>query len=312
LGLHASAYPLSLASRSQEDCPPMSTLAETAPAEPAPGEAAQRLAALRAELDTLDDALHDTLMRRAEVVGRIAALRAKAGTPLRPGREAAILRRLLARHRGALPRHGVVRVWRELIAAMTELQRPLVVAVCGTGDAVALAREQFGALVALRQHPTPVQALGEVAAGTVAAAVLPVPADGEPLASAWWTALLHRGTDECRVHVVARLPFWAPRPEGAPCEQALVVSVAAPDPSGQDRTLLALDLSQDSNRARLGQALAGAGLEAGTVILRRDPDATWALVEVEGFVTEDDPRLTALHPRPVVVGAYAVPVGEAS
>ena len=289
----------------------MSSLVETAPAEPVFGDAAQRLAVLRAELDTLDDALHDTLMRRAEVVGRIAALRAKDGTPLRPGREAAILRRLLARHSGGLPRHGVVRIWRELIAAMTELQRPLVVAVCGDGDAAALAREQYGALVALQRHRTPAQALGEVAAGTAAAAVLPLPTEGEPLADAWWTALLPPGKGGRRVHVVARLPFWEPRPEGAPRGQALVVSAAAPDPSGQDRTLLALDLPQDSNRGRLGQALANAGLEAGTVILRGDLGAARALADVEGFVTEDDPRLATLPLRPIVIGAYAVPIGGA-
>ncbi len=289
----------------------MPSLVETAPAEPVPGDAAQRLATLRAELDTLDDALHDTLMRRAEIVGRIAALRVKDGTPLRPGREAAILRRLLARHRGALPRHGVVRIWRELIAAMTELQRPLVLAVCGEGGTVALAREQYGALVALRRHSTPVQVLEEVAAGSAAAAVLPMPTEGEPLADAWWTELLQPRHDGRRIHVVARLPFWMSRPEGAPRGEALVVSAAQPDPSGQDRTLLALDLPQDSSRARLGQALAAAGLEAGTVILRNDPGVARALVDVAGFVTEDDPRLAALRPRPVVVGSYAVPVGDA-
>ncbi|MBV9748678.1 MAG: hypothetical protein JO157_07680, partial [Acetobacteraceae bacterium] len=90
--------------------------------------------------------------------------------------------------------------------------------------------------------------------------------------------------------------------------QALVVSAAQPDPSGQDRTFLALDLPQDSSCASLGQALANAGLEAGTVILRHDSGRARALVEVEGFVTEDDPRLAALRPSPVVVGAYAVPI----
>ena len=42
------------------------------------------LVTLRAELDGLDDALHDAVIRRAEVVARIAALRAKGRVPLRP------------------------------------------------------------------------------------------------------------------------------------------------------------------------------------------------------------------------------------
>ena len=92
------------------------------------------LASLRAELDRLDDALHDTLMRRAEVVKQVAALRVKGPVPLRPGREAAIIRRLLARHDGGLPAFGIVRIWRELLGTTTAQQHPLVVSVCEAGD----------------------------------------------------------------------------------------------------------------------------------------------------------------------------------
>jgi chorismate mutase/prephenate dehydratase len=70
------------------------------------------LPALRAELDRLDDAVHDLLMRRAEVVQQVGALGVKGAVPLRPGREASIVRRLLARHRGAFPAAGIVRLWR--------------------------------------------------------------------------------------------------------------------------------------------------------------------------------------------------------
>ena len=70
-----------------------------------PPEPAPTLAELRAEVDRLDDALHDLLMQRAEVVTRIAALGAQGKKiAFRPGREAEIVRRLLARHQGSLPR----------------------------------------------------------------------------------------------------------------------------------------------------------------------------------------------------------------
>ena len=59
------------------------------------------LAVLRARLDDLDDKMHDLLMERALVIESVA----RSGKPaaFRPGREAAILRRLLARHTGKLP-----------------------------------------------------------------------------------------------------------------------------------------------------------------------------------------------------------------
>jgi chorismate mutase / prephenate dehydratase len=273
------------------------------------------LAALRAELDRLDDALHDLLMQRAGVVEHVA--RAGKRGALRPGREAAIVRRLLGRHRGGLPASTLVRIWRELLAGTTAMQGGFSVAVCaaeGDNRYVQAAREHFGALTPLRAHGSPAHAIGEVSAGSASVAVLPLPSETEAPRDAWWTALMHK--DEPRIHIVARLPFWAPRPEGAPDVQAMVIAAVAPDASGADRSLLGMELPLDVSRARLNGALGAAGFEPVHVILRRDPGAPVAdvLVEVEGFVTEDDPRLdrvdTVLR-RPVVLGVYAIPVDGA-
>lgn len=276
--------------------------------------AAATLAGLRLELDRLDDAIHDLLMRRAAVVEQVASRGGKRGVAVRPGREASIIRRLLARHAGRFPRSSLVRVWRELISGNTALQGPLLLAVCDPDPAcgyTAAAREQFGALAALHVYRTPGQAIGEVSAGSATAAVLPMPADGEAPGVAWWTALLHK--DEPRIHVTARLPFWAPRPEGAPKVQALLVCAIPPDPSGADRSLLGFEVASDVSRARLALALAAAGFEPGVTLLRRDPGASVAqvLVDVAGFVADGDPRLAAVTPvlfPPIVVGAYAIPL----
>ncbi|HKM64622.1 MAG TPA: chorismate mutase [Acidisphaera sp.] len=276
------------------------------------------LAALRAEVDAVDDAIHDALRRRADVVARIAASGAKSGVALRPGREAAILRRLIARHDGPLPAQALVRVWRELLAATTAMQGPVLIAVCDPDPAGAvthLAREHFGALTPIRVHRSPAQAMTEVRHGSATVAVLKLPAEDESAQEAWWPAL--RQTDEKRVHVVARLPFWAPRPDGAPPAAALVISASAPDPSGRDRTLIAIELDGEASRARLVGALTAAGLEVADVLLRRSPGGgvAQALVEVDGFVTDEDARLGQLAPplrSPVVIGAYALPEGAAA
>ncbi len=281
---------------------------------PAPA-AVPDLASLRAELDRLDDALHNTLMRRAEVVMQVAALRVKGPVALRPGREASIIRRLLARHAGGLPAFGIVRIWRELLSTTTTQQRPLVVSVCeAAGDPayMALAREHFGALTPMRTYGDSSEAIGQVRAGLATVAVLPMPRQDDAPAATWWTALLT--LEDPRIHVVARLPFWAPRPEGSPSVQALVVSAAAPDPSGRDRSLLGLSLTTEPDPARLSTALAAAGFRVGPIMLQQASGAACALAEVDGLVTGDDPRLDALAAfgRPVVLGAYAVPVGGES
>ena len=271
------------------------------------------LTALRGELDGIDDALHDLLRQRADLVARLAASGIKGRVVLRPGREAGIIRRLLARHTGPLPRHAIVRLWRELLAGSTAIQSAYVVAVCDTDASLgytAIAREHFGALTPVRVHRSPAQALADVSGGNAAVAVLPAPSPDDSPRDAWWTALLQK--DSPRIHVIARLPFWAPRPEGAPRVQAYAIAAAAPDASGHDRSLLGLEVDRDVSRARLTGALVAADLSPETVLLRREPGAELGhvLVEVAGMLTDDDPRLAKLGPllrRPVVLGAYAVP-----
>ncbi len=283
---------------------------------PDPAALAQSLAALRAELDGIDDRLHDLLMQRAGVVERVGALGAKGRVALRPGREAGIIHRLLSRHHGNLPKRALPRIWRELFSATTAMQGPYVVAVADPGDPqdthsgghVALAREHFGGSTDLRIHSSPAQALADVASGAAIAAVLPMPQEQETLSQAWWTALMTRDTP--RIHVVARLPFWSPRAEGATHARALVVSVAPPDPSPHDHTLIAMEVPEDLSRARITALFSDVGLKPLGMILRRDPHASLLLVDADGFVAEDDPRFSHFPAtlRPIVLGAYAKPV----
>ncbi|MDT7951632.1 MAG: chorismate mutase [Acetobacteraceae bacterium] len=259
---------------------PVSTV--TPGSDPVDAERLRRLDALRAELDRVDDALHDLLMRRAEVVAQVGALGAKGRVPLRPGREASIIRRLLARNGGALAPATLVRVWREMLAGSSAQQSPMTI-VAGDAGLEAAVREHFGAL-AWVETTEPVAAIERVRRGEAALAVLPFPSEE----ARWWVALVGEGQRWPRVHVVARLPFWA----RAGAVEALVLSGAAPDPSGHDRTLIA-------------GAAPGKLEAAGLSVAARYPGG---LLDIDGFVASEDRRLVGSSA--VVLGAYAVPVGE--
>jgi hypothetical protein len=246
-------------------------------------------------------------MQRAEIVKYVA----RSGKPaaFRPGREASIVRRLLGRHQGALPAVSVVRIWRELLAGTTAMQGGFSLAVCD-GDQGApltqLAREHFGALTPLRIYGSAGQALVDVSQGAASVAVLPYPSESDY----WWVALLHH---EPRLHVIGRLPFWKARPDGAPSAQALVVASTPVDASGDDQSFLGLECDSDVSRARLSSELTGAGLKPQTMVLVRQQGSPSAnvLVEVEGYLADDDVRLSNLGSvlrRPVVLGSYAVQI----
>lgn len=282
---------------------------------------AERLALLRAEIDRLDAMIHRLVMQRAEVVATLAGLGVKRGAPFRPAREAVIIRRLLAAHRGRLPKPALIGMWREMIMGMTLLQAPFAVAVwnpeAGSGH-VALAREHFGSAVPLRWMRSTAQVLRAVAAGEAAAGVLPLPQDdpnAEGAADPWWIALMRR--EGAGLSVVARLPFVTLRPEGASRAQALVVAALAPEASGEDRSLVAFEAATELSRTRLAQILTGCGLPPLALVLHRtDRGPTACLTEVEGLVAAGDPRLAALAEaglaRPVVIGAWPVPPPESA
>jgi chorismate mutase / prephenate dehydratase len=280
-------------------------------ADPEDGWRTGGLPALRAELDRIDNTIHDLLMQRAGVVEYVA----RSGKPsaFRPGREASIIRRLLRRHRGALPPASVVRIWRELLAGTTAMQGGFSLAVCDPEPGALLtqlAREHFGALTPLRPYGSAGQALVNLSQGGASVAVLPYPSDSDH----WWVSLMHH---EPRLYIIGRLPFWKPRPDGAPAAQALVVASTLPDASEEDRSLLGLECDGDISRTRLSSELSAAGLRPETLVVARQQGSPMAnvLADVEGYLADSDTRLAHLGSvlrRPVVLGAYAVPLAGAA
>ncbi len=276
-----------------------------------------RLAELRVQLDALDDQIHDLLMQRARIVESVATDGGKKGTKIRPGREAIILRRLLARHSGALPRQAIVRFWRELFGAALIIEGGQTMAVCdgeGGEARLALAREHFGPLTPVRRHANPAQTMADLTReGGAQLAVLPPLAEDEESQGGWWPLLT--GTGPQRLYVIAKIPFWTKRAEGLPVGDAYVAATVPPDASGDDRGLIALQFPADTSRARMMALVKDAGFEPGALWVRRlaGDSRLHALVEVAGLVEDADPRLATiagLDGAPVVIGGFALPLGE--
>ena len=79
--------------------------------------------------------------------------------------------------------------------------------------------------------------------------------------------------------------------------------------------LIVLELAADTSRTKLTTSLKDAGFMPGSVWVKRAAgDARIsALVEVEGLLEDNDPRLSAiagLDAPAVVIGGYAVPLSE--
>jgi chorismate mutase/prephenate dehydratase len=270
---------------------------------------------IRREIDQIDDSLHDLLMRRTVLVEQVAVIKAASGVALRPGREASILRRLDDRHQGSFPRPALVRIWREIMGALVGLQKPFSVAVSqserGSGY-LELARDHFGVVAPQVVHPSPGHVVRDVADGVVAVGVVPMPspADIEP----WWLSLTADADNLPRV--VVRLPALvqeSPAGRSEPLE-AFVLACRDPEPTGDDRTLVAVETMPDLSRDRLRALMSAAGLEATQLLATHRADDRWLhLAEVDGAIARDDPRVEQLlaggkdavrHVR--IIGGYPV------
>jgi chorismate mutase-like protein len=274
---------------------------------------------LRRRIDAIDDALHDLLIERAEIGRRIGTIKGAAlngAAAWRPGREAQILRRLARRHRGPLPKAGLVRIWRELMTAFLRLQGEFTVAVrAGADDGTCreVARDHFGSLTAIRSHETSMQVLREVGEGRAAIGVLPLPQQDD--AHPWWPMLLASDADLPRI--IARLPFVPGSLTGSK-QEALVVGRVPLEQSGADRSLIAIELGEEVSRAALRRQCEAAGFDATLLHHGHTPgEGRWLhLIDVDGFVETDDARIAilrkdlgkrALHVV-VPIGGYATPL----
>ncbi len=272
---------------------------------------------LRRQIDEIDNALHDLLMRRTELARQIALAKGNNAVIMRPGREARVLRRLVGRHQGPFPKAVICRIWREIISVFTRLQGPFAAAAFapeGGVDLTRLARDHFGSLTPITGYSSEMGVLRAVSGGKANIGVLPLPESdrGTP----WWPKLARSG--KASPKVIARLPF-APLDGGRKSgPEAVVVSLAEPEESGGDRGYLIVELDQAVSRSALKTLLAEAGFEVRNTQAWVDaPDRTLHLVEIEGFLASDDARVTALveEAAPVsdawAVGSFAVPLSAA-
>jgi chorismate mutase len=257
--------------------------------------AAPSLAQVRARIDVIDSQLLALIDERAALARQVAAAKHAAGQGdrlgLKPAREAAVLRHLLALPRQAASPSVVVRVWRELIGESLSLQGPFHLAVWGGRDptvTVDLARRRFGISPPLRMVERPEDALAAAKTpGGVAVAAIHGP-------TPWWGRLLA----EPRLKVFAALPClaaWGPT-------TSLAVADVDVEPTGADQTFWVTDavVPVDALEASLGRDGVAAELMADIGGLR--------LFRLAGFYQPGDARLARAPGRlSGVIGAAPEP-----
>ncbi len=262
---------------------------------------------VRREIDAIDNAILDLLIRRFAVVEKVKEIKGLSGDTrgiaLRPAREAQVVRRLVAASQGRVPGAAVAKLWFELMAAASRFQSPVTIHLPQSPKLLEhqdLIRFHAGAEMPVVAHENAADAVHASTGSPGGIALCPLDDGGGALAQIeedCMTALF--GVLDQNVKVVAQLPFVA----GTSPVSALVIGQVPFDPSGDDVTLLSL-----SGGGSAVEALSAAGLV--TISSPRTyAGVDWQVFSVEGYVAADDARLSAPGLEGLRhIGGYAVSI----
>lgn len=254
------------------------------------------LEAIRRDIDAIDDGLLTLLDRRFQASERVRAVKLAAGgltgSPFRPAREAAIIRRLLARPGSHVPPDIMVRLWRIILTGSSRSQSPITIHLSRKTAASMAARllisDHFGSLP-VEEYRDEQQALLQLEAGSSDICIVET-------ASAWADALLQGAAGEAQVFgcLPARL-------SSREVPDMLVIGHAATEASGDDHSLILTDgkLPRDFRPQPLWETRAGP--------LR--------LSCLPGFLSEhENPLVGLVRSNPQLklrlVGRYPAPFGD--
>ncbi|MDJ1157444.1 chorismate mutase [Chelatococcus sp. SYSU_G07232] len=233
------------------------------------------LADLRREIDRIDETMHALLIERGEIIDRLIAVKRtqESGSAFRPGREAEMMRRLAARHRGILPLDTAESIWRVIIATFTFVQAPYRVhADVSGGDAPMRdsARFHFGFTVPYVPHESAAAVIAAVAASAGDLGIFRPDQGTAP--GAWWAALAGEG----RPKIIARLPFIE-RPDHPAGTPVFVVSKPLAEAAVREIVLVAARVERwrEGTAAAVaaldGEVLGSAGVAGGLSVLLAVP-----------------------------------------
>ena len=205
---------------------------------------------IRSEIDAIDRALLELLERRFAAIGLIKRWKEERGdeasSPIRPAREAEILRRLERLRGEAVPPELMVRLWRSIMAAAIAAQAEVTIHVSGEIGRDAglrdLVREHFAGLT-LKEH-------GGIEDAIRASAAKPADIAAVRTESEWVAPVVKQK----RLKVIGMLPLLA-KPREAP--RLLMLGQVKAEPTGQDQTLIALPPGARPPAGALWSAAAG-------------------------------------------------------
>jgi chorismate mutase / prephenate dehydratase len=284
-----------------------------------PDRSEPELSVFRKQIDDIDDQLIELLLERINIVSRVGEMKRRTAPgrcPIRPAREAEMVRRVVQSFEHTpFPPFAAASMWRMLIGASTSVEASLVVSVFTPErdhDLYWMAREYFGPFIPCIRQPHIKRVIGDVMDGKASVGIVPILRSADT--TFWWTNLIQQGHDIPRVF--ARVPFIDTGVAGRDAPAALAIARITPEDSGDDNSLIVMEVDHNVSQHKLQTAFTSAKLEATWInIATLYPSVRHHLIEIKGFITPEHEVMASLLSglgASVInvnyLGSYAIPI----
>ncbi len=275
------------------------------------------LAALRCDIDNIDDQIISLLKARMEVVKKVGELKEKSKESffIRSNREADMIKNLAEKSQGILPKATIISIWRKIITAANMLEQPLKIAIHNPKDIAEyeyLVRDYYDNSVPIQNLDSVNNVVLSLEKNEAQIGIFSLPEYDLSLKEEgsnenWWIALAN---NQDGLKIFAKIPFI----ESLNSKTKLVaVAKKIPEKSSEDNSLFCVETSSAIDANKLVVAFEEQNLKAKilkSVRLHKIEGVNFYLIEVAGFWLEEDEAVknlskTNIKPYVKVIGHYA-------
>ena len=237
---------------------------------------------LRQEIDHIDSQIIKLINLRTEVVLKISKNKG-SGPAIRSGREAEVLRKVLSNAPSNFPKKALIRIWRELVSAYSQMQSSYSVGLCAPNHSVGywdVARDYFGSASKIDLFKSSKVLLQKISLDPSFVGIFPHPAND--YSSDWWKNI-GIGSNN-RTNIIARLPYEGKSNSQFEELEAMAVSSFPAEFSGRDRSWVIFEFNEKKSKDLLIDIVNMMGI-SGNLLSQIDQGENifLYLIDVEGF-----------------------------
>ncbi len=281
-----------------------------------------KLPEFRREIDKIDDQIIDLLKERMKIVAQVGEYKRSCNEHflIKSSREADMIKDLVIKADGALPKSTIVSLWRKIITSANMLEQEIKIALHNPAkipDYEYLVKEYYGDFIPIYSHDSVTSIISFMERNEIQIGIFAIPNENDNFESGvenWWINLAN---NKSNIKIFAKIPFIENINDYNFTKKNLVaVAIKEAESSKEDKTLLVIETAKEISKSQIQNAIKDSAFEGRiikTAKLKQIDNINFSLIEIDGFHLQTDEKITAfskhkIKPYVKVIGHFPTPI----